>query len=123
MVELIKHKRKRNMNILLERPISNEIFDYLHDSHLEGSHLDALQWWYKVGSEKYPQLAILAKGFLSVYASSSPSERLFTLRQGIVTYKRGRLSPKTISILMTLKSWSSKDEIDIDVEELSEDDE
>ena len=42
MVELIKRKRKRNMNILLERPISNEIFDYLHDSQLEGSHLDAI---------------------------------------------------------------------------------
>ena len=54
MVELIKRKRKRNINILLERPISNEIFDYLHDSQVEGSHLDALQWWCKIGSEKYP---------------------------------------------------------------------
>ena len=63
MVELIKRKRKRNMDILLERPISDEIFDYLHDSQVEGSHLNALQWWCKIGSEK---LAIVAKGFLSV---------------------------------------------------------
>ena len=42
MVELIKRKRKRNMNILLERLISDEIFDYLHDSQAEGSHLDTL---------------------------------------------------------------------------------
>ena len=41
-IELIKSKRKRNMNILLERPISDEIFDYLRDSQVEGSHLDAL---------------------------------------------------------------------------------
>ena len=46
----------------------------------------------------------------------------FIIIQGIVTYKRGRLSPRTISILMTLKSWSSKDEIDNDVGELGEDD-
>ena len=44
MVELIKHKNKMNINILLERPISDEIFDYLHDSQIEGSHLNALQW-------------------------------------------------------------------------------
>ena len=73
IVELIKRKRKRNMNILLERSISDEIFDYLHDSQVEGSHLDALQWWCKIGSKKYPRLVILPKGFLSVCASSSPS--------------------------------------------------
>ena len=66
------------MKILLERPISDEIFDYLHDSQVEGSHLDALQWWCKIGSEKYPRLAILAKGFPSVCAPSSPSECLFS---------------------------------------------
>ena len=50
MVELIKRKRKKNMNILLERPI----FDYHHESQVEGSYLDALQWWCKIGFEKYP---------------------------------------------------------------------
>ena len=43
MVELMKYKRKKNINILLEKPISDEIFDYLHDSQVECSHLDALQ--------------------------------------------------------------------------------
>ena len=78
MIELIKRKRKRNMNILLERPISDETCDYLHDSPVEGSHIDARQRWCKIGSEKYPRLAILAKGFLSVCASSSLSERIFS---------------------------------------------
>ena len=72
MVELMKHKRKNNVNILLEKPVSDETFDYLHDSQVECSHLHALQWWCKIGSEKYPRLAMLAKGFLSVCASSSP---------------------------------------------------
>ena len=64
MVELMKQKRKKNINILLEKPISDEIFDYLHDSQVECSHLNALQWWCKIGSEKYPRLAMLVKGFL-----------------------------------------------------------
>ena len=55
---------------------------------------------------------MLSKGFLSVCALSSPSDRLFTSGQGIITYIRGKLSPRAISILMTLKSWVKKDEAD-----------
>ena len=47
-VELMKHKRKKNINILLEKPISHEIFDYLHDSQVECSHLDALKLGKKI---------------------------------------------------------------------------
>ena len=121
MVELMKRKRKKNINILIEKPMSDEIFNYLHDSQVECSHLDALQWWSKIGSKKYPRLALLAKGFLSVCASSSPSEHLFSSRWGIVTCKRRKLSPRTISILMTLKSCGKKDEVDSDKEEFGED--
>ena len=53
IVELMKHKRKKDINIFLEKLISYEIFDYFHDSQVECSRLDALQWWYKIGSEKY----------------------------------------------------------------------
>ena len=117
MVELMKRKRKKNINILLEKLISDEIFDYLHDSQVECSHLDALQWWSKIGSEKYSRLAMLAKEFLSVCALSSLSEPLFSSGQGIVTYKRGKLSIRTISILMALKSWGKTDEADTYEEE------
>ena len=121
MVELMKSKRKKNINILLEKPISDKIFDQLHDSQVECSHLDALQWWCKIGSEKYPRLAMLVKGFLSICASSSPSERLFSSRRGIITYKKGKLFARTISILMTSKSWGKTDEADTDEEEFGED--
>ena len=43
MVELISHKRKKNINILLEKSIFDNIFDYFHDSQVECSHLVALQ--------------------------------------------------------------------------------
>ena len=89
MVELMKRKRKKNINILLEKPISDKIFEYLHDSQVECSHLDALQWWCKIVSEKYPRLLMLAKGFLSICASSSPSERLFSSGRGSI-YSKGK---------------------------------
>ena len=107
------------MKILLERPIFDEIFDYLHDAQVEGSHLDALQWWFNIRCEKYPRLEVLAKGFLLVCASSSPSYRIFSSGRGIVMYKRERLSPRTISILMTLKYWGYNDKIDNNMEQLS----
>ena len=83
--------------------------------------VNALQWWCKIGSEKYLRLAMLANGFLSVCASSFPSKRLFSSGRGIVTYKRGKLSARTISTLMTLKSWGKTDEADTDEEEFGED--
>ena len=56
MVELMKQKRKKNINILLEKQIFDEIFDYLSDCQVECSHLDALQWWSKIGSENIHDL-------------------------------------------------------------------
>ena len=64
---------------------------------------------------------MLAKGFLSVCALSYLSERLFSSGRGIVTYKSGKLSARTISILMTLKLWGKTDEADTDEEEFGED--
>ena len=64
---------------------------------------------------------MLEKGFLSICALSSPSTCLFSSGHGIVTYKRGKLSPRTISILLTLKLWDKKDDTDSDEEEFGED--
>ena len=65
------------MNIFLERTLSDENLLSFSCSQVEGSRLNALKWWFKIRSEKYPQLAMLAKGFLSFCASSSMSKRLF----------------------------------------------
>ena len=120
ILELMKHKRKKNINILIEKPISDEIFNYLHESQVECSNLGALQWWCTIESKKYPRLVMLAKGFILVYALSSPSKCLFSSGRGIVTHKREKLSLITISIFMTLKSWDKKDEATSDEEEFSE---
>ena len=51
-----------------------------------------------------------------------PLSCLFFTGREIITFRRGRVAPDTISPLMTLKSWSREDatrdgEIDLEVEE------
>ena len=92
-----------------EQSVKVELDDYLCEPCIDCLRDDSLQWWHKRGSNKYPRLSVLAKEFLSICASSSPSERLFSTGRGIFTFRRGRLAPDTISALMTLKSWSRED--------------
>ena len=96
--------------------------EYFREPCIDCLGADSLQWWRKIGSNKYPRISVLAKEFLSICTSSSPSKRLFSTGRGIITFRRGRLVPDTISALMTLKSWTHEDvtqtrESDYEVEE------
>lgn len=53
---------------------------------------DPLLWWQKQTSE-YPQLAVLASVYLSIPATSAPSERVFSGAGLLLTAKRSRLHP------------------------------
>ena len=110
------------------RPTSyiNELQAYLQQATMEE---DALTWWKVAGYWAYPKIAILAKDFLSICATSALEERLFSSRRGIVTYTRSRLNAESIAALMTMKCWlqqarfenkkgvDSDDELDIINEE------
>lgn len=85
-----------------------ELETYLADKSDQGD--DGLAWWAKVGSGKYPRLAILARRYLSIPASSAPSERLFSSGRSIVEWQRNRLKGETIRMLMTLKNWLKVDD-------------
>ena len=50
-----------------------------------------------------PLLASLAKRILTIPASSSKSERVFSTGGNIVTAKRNRLSPKNVESLIVIK--------------------
>jgi len=58
--------------------------------------LTLLQWW-KENEQIFPNLAAVAKGVLSVPASSVPAERVFSLAGTIVSKKRNRLSPENVN--------------------------
>lgn len=63
-----------------------------HDIPVIGIEEDPLAWW-KVNSLLFPNLALLARKYLSVPATSTPSERLFSASGNIITSKRSRLNP------------------------------
>ena len=87
-----------------ENPTKVELEDYLHEPCIDRLRDNSLESWCKIEFNKYPCISVLAKEFLSICASSSHSECLFSLGRRIFTFRRGRLAPDTISSLMTLKS-------------------
>ena len=60
---------------------------------------DPLQWW-KMQSPRFPGLCKLAQSYLSVCATSSSSERLFSTSGNIVTPQRASLKPDKVDMLI-----------------------
>ena len=79
---------KGNGNKILSRvgrmtkPSTMPPISYIHELHAylqqETMEEDALTWWKVVGYQAYPKIAILAKEFLSICATSASAERLFS---------------------------------------------
>ena len=67
----------------------------------DNGNINPLQWW---NSHKatFPHLAMLAKKYLCVQATSVPSERVFSAAGNIVTAKRNRLKPARVNKLCFL---------------------
>jgi hAT family dimerisation domain. len=59
-------------------------------------------WWHE-WEEKFPILSFLVKKYLSVYACSTASERLFSDAGNLLTVKRTRISPDLFKKLIFLK--------------------
>lgn len=62
---------------------------------------DPLQWW-KKHEDNFPRLSKLAKKYLSIPATSAPSERLFSVGGNIVTCHRASLKPDVVDRLVFL---------------------
>ncbi|XP_049416194.1 E3 SUMO-protein ligase ZBED1-like [Epinephelus fuscoguttatus] len=66
------------------------------------SSVDPLLWW-RQKRDQMPMLASLAKKYLCVQASSTPSERVFSTAGDTVSVERARLLPEKIDMLVFLK--------------------
>lgn len=62
-----------------------------------------LEWW-KGCHKMYPSLADLAKKYLCIPATSSPSDRVFSKAGGVVTAKRALLKPEKVNMLTFLST-------------------
>ena len=60
-----------------------------------------LAWW-KLHQVKFPKLAILAKRYLSIPATSIPSERCFSTAGLTITKLRSNLEPDTVDLIIFL---------------------
>lgn len=60
-----------------------------------------LTWW-QTHQDTYPKLSLLARKYLSIPATSTPSERIFSTAGNIVSAKRNCLDPKNVNKLIFL---------------------
>ena len=65
----------------------------------DGKYNNPLQWW-AVSKDTYPELAKLAKKYLSIPATSAPSERVWSRTARVLTARRASTSPDLISAIM-----------------------
>jgi hypothetical protein len=92
-------------NMSHQNPSSDEISEYLKESEIEFT-CSPFDWWnYK--KAKYPILAKLARQYLSVSATSTPSERLFSHAGNLLTAKRSRLDLELFKRILFLKRNAS----------------
>ncbi|XP_040184728.1 E3 SUMO-protein ligase ZBED1-like [Rana temporaria] len=77
-----------------------ELHSYLFLGNTD-SEDDPLVWW-KVYKEQYQRLSAVARKYLCIPATSSPSERVFSTGGNIVTCRRFALKPQNVDRLVFL---------------------
>ena len=80
--------------------LSKEIQRYQMYPVIDGDE-DPLKWWRR-SEVGFPMLCQLAPKYLSIQASSSPSERLFSKAGLISTPSRAQLKPEKVDMLTFL---------------------
>ena len=81
-----------------------EIDNYLNESitPIKPESIDVYDWW-NTNQSTFPILSRVARKFLSIPATSVPSERLFSDAGNQITSKRTRLSPEVVNELLFVK--------------------
>jgi hypothetical protein len=69
----------------------------------------------------YPILARMARDYRTILSTNVPSESVFSIAGIQITKRRNRLAPKTMGIIMCLRSWGLISEEEDDDDEESDD--
>ncbi|KAK6485750.1 zinc finger BED domain-containing protein 1-like [Huso huso] len=89
-----------NPSLHLQQSIEAELNSYLLAPSID-SEADQLAWW-KVHQISFPLLSKLARKYLCIPATSSPSERVFSTSGNVVTCHRSCLKPAMVNMLVFL---------------------
>ena len=84
-------------------PKGDDLEKYLLEPPYRGN-MDILSWW-RLNESQYPDLSKMARDYLGIPGTSTPSERRFSAGEGLITKKRTRLAEKTVQASMCLHDW------------------
>ena len=80
-----------------------ELEHYLDELKLKEDSDPLLEFW-KLKASNYPRLSVLARKYLCVQATSTPSERVFSKMGNVVSKKRNKLTPEHTNATIFLAS-------------------
>ena len=88
----------------------NQLADYKLTASMkmrdnEGNFNDALKYW-AANESQSPELAQLTKEFLTIPATSAPSERVWSRAARVIRAKRSRLNPDVTARMMFAQEYS-----------------
>ena len=84
--------------------IVEEVALYLDERPIKRKE-DPIAWW-RANANRFPRLAVLARRYLSIPATSTPSERVFSVAGIVVDKRRCALSAEMINALVFLhRNW------------------
>ena len=115
--EKVSNSNTQELSSRTVKTAKSEIEEYLK-LKVCPSDLPILSWW-KSHTESLPRLSALACMFLAVPASSSSSERLFSISGCFDSSRRGRMRLESLETLTLMKTnWKFLEENNIDIPEL-----
>ena len=76
---------------------------------MEEREFDVCRWWF-INKEHFPTLFKLSNKYLAIPASSSTSERIFSVSKYLISAQRSNLLPSTVNNIMFLKSTYENDQ-------------
>jgi len=83
-----------------------ELRDKMPMRNGDGKFNDPLKFW-KEAASQFPELAKLAQEYLSIPATSAPSERVWSRAARVLSAKRARLDPTVTSSIMFVQENST----------------
>lgn len=84
-------------------PKGSELEEYVAGNHATGKR-DPLEFWQK-NKDNWPNLAKMARDYLAIPATSTPSERRFSQARVILPYTRNRMDKKKIRESVLMDAW------------------